>query len=135
MANSRRWSGVMALGCLLLAISGVQNLCGATVLIKSGPAEEARLRPIAKVGIQLGPQPHELERYAADELARYVGKLFAVEVVRGVEQLESADVLLLVGTPETNPAVAQSLGKDSWPQVSDQGIVLKRATSPANRRW
>ena len=127
MANSRRSSGGMALGCLLLAISGVQNLPGATILIKSRPAEEPT-GAMAKVGIWLGPQPHELERYAADELAKYVNKLFAVDVVRGVEQAESADVSLLVGAPETNPAVAQALGENNWPQVTDQGFVLKRAT-------
>ena len=38
-----------------------------------------------------------------------------------------AVVVFLIGSPATNPAVAKALGPGGWPEVSDQGIVLKRA--------
>ena len=98
--------------------------CGPSAV---SPANELTA-PIRCVDIQLGLQPHELERYAADELARYITRLFHVEVTRGGAQSPPADVLLLVGTPQTNPAVSQALGSGNWPQVSDQGIVLKTAS-------
>ncbi|MBM3890272.1 MAG: hypothetical protein FJ388_14250, partial [Verrucomicrobia bacterium] len=102
-------------------------LLGGAVLIKWKP-DAGPIKAVPKVGIQIGPKPGEVERYAADELASYLGKLFRIETRPAVERPESADVLLLVGTRDTNPAVAKALGKEAWPQVSDQGIVLKRAT-------
>jgi hypothetical protein len=52
--------------------SVVASLCGATLLIKSGPAGKATA--IAKVGIQLGAQPNSSS--AADELARTSANCF-----------------------------------------------------------
>jgi len=104
-----------------------QYQLGASVLIKWKPDAELALA-VPKVGIQIGPQAGELERFAADELAGYLDKLFHVVARPAVERPNSADVLLLVGTPETNPTIAGALGKDGWPKVSDQGIVLKRTT-------
>ncbi|OHB79210.1 MAG: hypothetical protein A2W31_00180 [Planctomycetes bacterium RBG_16_64_10] len=108
-------SGVIVFVCSLAAASSGQ-------CVPVAPAA-----PVAKVGIQLGLRSNELERYAADELARYVARLFHVEVTRGGELPGSADVWLLVGSPATNPAVVQTLGNGNWPQVSDQGIVLQQA--------
>jgi hypothetical protein len=99
---------------------------GAAVLIKWKPDAEP-VQPVPKVGIQIGPQAGELERYAADELAGYLDRLYCIATKPVIERSTSADVLLLVGTPETNPTIAGALGKGGWPKVSDQGIVLKRA--------
>jgi hypothetical protein len=123
MASSTRFFGVIMFGCFMVVVGQGPCVRGAAPLAKPDEPEVA----VATVSVQLGPPAKELERYAADELARYVGKLFRTEVVRDVEHPESVDALLLVGTPDTNPAVAQALGNDNWPQVSDQGIVLKRA--------
>jgi len=105
-----------------------QYQLGASVLIKWKPDAEP-VQPVPKIGIQIGPQAGELERFAADELAGYLDKLYCVAAKPAVERSEPADVVLLVGTPETNPAIAGALGKDVWPKVSDQGIVLKRTTA------
>ena len=126
MASSRRMSAAILIGSFLAALGTWQHLRGAPAPSKSSPDEEPTV-PVARVGIQLGPAPNELERYAADELARYTGRLFQVEVMRDAEHPDSADALLLVGTPETNPAVKHTLGAEGWPRVSDQGIVLKQA--------
>jgi len=100
---------------------------GAAVLIKwKLDAEPAVAVP--RVGVQIGPKANDLQRYAADELAGYLGKLFRIEARPAVQRPESADVLLLVGAPGTNPAVAKALGKEAWPKVSDQGIVLKKTS-------
>lgn len=99
---------------------------GATVLIKWKPDAEPAVA-VPRIGIQIGPQANDLERYAADELAGYLRKLFRVDAKPATEPPAGADWILLVGTPQTNPAVAQALGSDGWPQVSEQGIVLKHA--------
>jgi hypothetical protein len=59
-----------------------------------------------------------LERYAADELRRYLEKL----------KLPASMPDLLVGSDSTNAAVNRALGESAWPGKSDQAIVLKPAT-------
>lgn len=81
-----------------------------------------------KVGVLIGPAPSELERYAADELCDYLGKLYGIKSIPGTEVSKSAEVVLVLGTPASNPAVGKALGADGWPRLSEQGIVLKRAT-------
>jgi hypothetical protein len=109
-------------------ISVYGNYRHGAVLIKWKPDAEPA-GPVPKVGILIGPKPNGVERYAADELSGYLDKLFHVEAKPAVEQDPgSADVALLIGTPETNPATAQALGKEGWPKVSDQGIVLKKTS-------
>ncbi len=87
------------------------------------------VQSVPKVGIQIGPQACDLERYAAEELAGYLDKLFHVRTKPTAERPEAADCVLLVGTPETNPAMAEALGTQGWPKVSDQGVVLKRTVA------
>jgi hypothetical protein len=80
------------------------------------------------VCVQTGPDPGDLERFAAEELASYLKRLFDIDAIPKTQTAVNADVHLLVGTPQSNPVVAKVLGQDGWPQVSDQGVVLKRAT-------
>ncbi|HPO16380.1 MAG TPA: sialidase family protein [Candidatus Hydrogenedentes bacterium] len=98
---------------------------GAT-LIKWKP-DAKPVSTVSKVGIQIGPKAGPLEQYAAEELASYLDKLFHIKAKPAADALQSAEILLLIGTPATNPAVAQALGNEGWPKVSDQGIVLKKA--------
>lgn len=81
-----------------------------------------------EVGVLVGPQPDELEQYAASELAGYLDKLFHINAKPSTERTGNPATLLLIGTPETNPLVAAALGQEGWPTVSDQGIVLKRTS-------
>ena len=92
------------------------------VLIKWKP--EAAGKP--RVGIHLGPQAGELERFAAGELSGYLKKLFDIDALRDAAAAAQADVHLVVGTPDSNPAVARTVGEGGWPKVTDQGLALKR---------
>ena len=101
----------------------------ATVLLwtcSAVPAAEP-VQAVPRIGIQIGPKASEVERYAADELAGYLDKLFHIVTHAGPSPGESADMVLLVGNPDTNPAVAKALGKEAWPKIGEQGIILKRA--------
>jgi hypothetical protein len=106
----------------ILSAYGQYNLGGA-VLIKWKP-DVGPTQIVPRVSIQVGPKADEVERYAADELASYLDKLFHIPR-QSLPNGEAADAILLVGSPQTNPTVAQALGKNGWPKVSDQGIVLK----------
>jgi len=104
-----------------------QYQLGATVLIKWKP-ENAPIPSSSRIDILLGPNPGDVERHAADDLAGYLDKLFAIKARPQQQQSGRADALLLVGNPQTNPLVARALGANGWPKLSDQGIVLKRTT-------
>ncbi len=82
---------------------------------------------VNKPGIVVGAGAPRLEQFAADQLSDYLNKLFRLEV-QPTDDLTTAKIGLLVGSPETNPAVAKALGVDGWPKLSDQAIVLKRGT-------
>ncbi len=87
---------------------------------------QARADDGNNLGIVVGPDAPRLEQFAADQLGDYLGKLFGLEVRPTSGLPASTGIGLLVGTPETNPAVAKALGVGGWPKLSDQGIVLKR---------
>ena len=53
--------------------------------------------------------------------------LYAINVKPAAVPAKSAEVILLLGSPQTNPAVLTALGADGWPRITDQGIVLKHA--------
>lgn len=69
-----------------------------------------------------------LEQFAASEIAGQFSRLFhgTVKVERTAGGVQ--DLLILVGSPSTNPAVGRVLGK-AWPKLSDQGHVLKSASA------
>ena len=93
--------------------------------LKEASAPKATPRPSASVLI--GPDAPPLERFAADELCSYLKKLYKIDIQPITKPNEATGTTFIVGAPSTNPAVAESLVTDSWPEVSDQGIVLKRA--------
>lgn len=77
-----------------------------------------------RVGFVVGPNAPALEKRAAEESAAQFQRLFSVETVVAAEASPDANSVVLIGSPETNPAVKDALG-DNWPKVSDQGIVIK----------
>lgn len=97
-------------------------LIGLGFVARTAPAAATR-----KVAVVVGVQCTDLERYGANELCRYLDKLFNIKTVPTHEVPAEADYVLIIGSPQSNPVVAEGLGKDGWPQVSDQGIVLKQA--------
>lgn len=123
--NQPQWT-LLLFGCFLAMAGRTVSLHGETLPTESRLTDTVATNSPA-IAIQCGSQQPELERYAAQELARYVDRLFDASVTVDGEKSVGADVWLIVGSPATNPAVAEALAADGWPSVSDQGIVLKPA--------
>ena len=79
------------------------------------------------VNVVLGENAPKLEQFAAAELCRYLDRLYGLKVQPTTAPVKSAEATFIVGGPATNPATRKALGPDGWPNVTDQGIVLKRA--------
>jgi len=108
----------------ILLLIGLFTVVGLTsVSAWAGTNEEKH----PSVAVQVGPQDSELEQYAARELCGYLQKLYGIHTAPTDEIAAEARIAILIGSPTTNPAVAEALGPDGWPEVTDQGIVLKRA--------
>ncbi|NQT13934.1 MAG: hypothetical protein HQ582_14365 [Planctomycetes bacterium] len=107
---------VFTFGCLTAVICGTSH-----------GGEDPSPRAQAEVAVVVGPGAGPLDRYTADELCSYLGRLFDVEVEPSSDLPATAKSGFLIGSPETNPAVAEALGEQGWPGVSNQGIVLKGA--------
>jgi len=101
--------------CWLLALASAAWLAHATSAQAENPS----------VAVVIGPSAGELERYAANELCGYLSKLFGIKARPVTSLTESAQIGLLVGSPQTNPSVQAALGTDGWPKLTDQGLVLK----------
>ena len=78
------------------------------------------------VGVVVTAGQPDLELFAASELCRYLSDLFGVDADPSEETEGFSDGLFLIGSPATNPAVAEATGGGSFPDVSDQGIVIRR---------
>ncbi len=90
---------------------------------------------MTRAHVVIGPNAPEMEQFAASELGRYLRECFDAEVSVGRETVDSADVLFLVGSPSTNPAVRRATARRAFPQVSDQGIVLRRLRHRGRRSF
>ena len=78
-----------------------------------------------RVDVITGPQAPSLEQMAGRELVDQWAKLFEdVQIEPGDSAPASARKVVLLGSPQTNPAVAAVCG-DSWPGLSKQGFVIK----------
>ena len=65
-----------------------------------------------------------LEKLAAKELGSLLERAFEdVDVVVSDQGRRPVTATILIGTPETNPAVRVVVPK--WPEISDQGIVIR----------
>ena len=94
-------------------------------LITSLPASETVL-------VVVGSQAPALERDAATELASQWKKLFGVDTTLINDKAPAVGATVLIGSPTTNPAVARAVGK-TWPNITDQGLVIRRAQSSTGR--
>ncbi len=88
----------------------------------------ATVHPAAGTGmaveVVVGPAASELEQLAARELSGQFERLFGATVSTNRSLAENAAQVVIVGGPDSNPAVKEALG-DRWPEVSDQGIVIR----------
>lgn len=80
----------------------------------------------AKPGIVVvhGTKISELEQLAVKECAAQVAKLFGAEVKVTSSLDDTKGATILVGNPETNPAIKTVLG-DKWPNLSEQGHAIR----------
>lgn len=77
------------------------------------------------VTVVTGPDSPELERFAAEELARQFTDLFQADVKHAESIPAKAENLILIGSPATNPAIAKISG-EIWPKnLTEQGHLLK----------
>lgn len=76
----------------------------------------------AEVSIVHGPQAPALERYAAQELGKLLERAFR-DVQPQISSQSAGKVVVLVGSPLTNPSIGARFG--DWPEVTDQGIVIR----------
>ena len=83
--------------------------------------------------IVVGPNAPALERFAASELQRYLRILFGPTVPVVEDAAGRPAHAVLIGSPQTNPAVASSGLARGWPSTSDQGIVLRGGA--AEQTW
>src|SRR3990172_3456869 len=101
--------------------------CGLGVMLWWGHrSAQAETVPAETVAVVVGEKAPELERYAAGQLCGYLEALFGLRVYPTAEVPETAEVLFLLGSPATNPAVREATEPNPFPQVSDQGLVLRR---------
>ena len=94
-------------------------LCGVGLVFSSGHA-----LAVPRVDVVVGTSAPRLERFAAQELAGQLKALFDAEVHISEKLPEKSDYPILVGSPQTNPAV-RALAGDRWPKLTDQGHVVR----------
>ena len=120
MKSCRRWRypffgmGPAAIGLALLLLLGSWSACR--------PAREQ-----VRVSVVVGSAAPELERFAARELCSYLAKLYGIQAYPERHPSASAQALFLIGNPQTNAAVKKAARQQPFPEVTDQGIVLRRA--------
>lgn len=85
-----------------------------------------------KVEIVVGADAPKLTRFAADEMSGQLKTLFDAEVTVSNSIRPDAANVILLGQPDTNPALAKAIG-DAWPKLTEQGIVIK-TIGPADKR-
>ncbi len=79
-----------------------------------------------RVAVVVGSAAPELERFAARELCEYLAKVYGIQAYPERHPSASAQAVFLIGGPGTNAAVERAAGGQLFPEVSDQGIVLRR---------
>lgn len=90
---------------------------------------------MTRAHVVIGRDAPELEQFAALELGRYLQECFGAEVSIGDDAAGPGDVLFLVGSPATNPAVGRATVRRAFPKVSDQGLVLRRLRQRGRRAF
>jgi hypothetical protein len=93
-----------------------------TLFPSLSPAYAQTQTPSTRVSVVIGKNAPELERFAATELCGYLEKLFGVKTEPAISPIANSAAVFLIGSPSTNPRIK------SFPNVSDQGIVIRNAT-------
>ncbi|NOY42081.1 MAG: hypothetical protein GXP26_09625 [Planctomycetes bacterium] len=120
--NNQRFDGAWGFKSAALGIA----LLVSSSIAWAVPAQSGG-NPI-KVAVVIGKEAPELDRHAATELCGYLEKLYGIRTTPSDKASKKAEMVILVGNPETNPAIAKAIGAEAWPKLTDQGLVLKRVS-------
>jgi hypothetical protein len=74
----------------------------------------------------IGHDADKLEQFAALELQSYLKRLFGVTAKIGYLLSDTAEYRVILGNPQSNPIITQVIGKADFPQLSDQGFLLRK---------
>ena len=96
----------------------------AAVGLQFGAAAAAEASP-PRIVIVVGAKAPALERLAAAELETMLERLYEADVVVGNTSDPESRAQILVGRPTSNPIIDRTMG-DSWPELTDQGLLLRR---------
>ena len=77
------------------------------------------------VAVVIGSDAPELEIVAAHELSGYLEGCFGVRTVPSCGFSDQADTIFLIGSPSTNSHVARACSRRPFPQLGEQGFVLR----------
>ena len=91
----------------------------------AGAAGQAADSSAPTIRIVIGERADPLQRYAASELEDMLERLFAVSATVDTALDPTSSAMVLLGSPDSNPELATTVG-ESWPQLSDQGLLLRR---------
>ncbi len=76
----------------------------------------------------ISKEAHELERFAASQLQGYLKRLFGLSATIANSPGRTAEFLVILGNLKSNPVVVQALGEENFPQLSEQGFLLRKIT-------
>jgi len=114
-----------------IAIMRLHNLLfvhALSILVSSAttgiPIARARAADQRHVDVLIGQDASNLEQFAAQQLCYYLKEIYDVTSEPLFEPRLDAHIKLIVGRPTTNSTVARALAGTSWPEMSEQGIVL-----------
>lgn len=79
-----------------------------------------------RIGVLVGAKASKLERFAADELCRYLKEIFGLDVVSSTAPSSSQHQFFLLGDGSSNPAATGHV--EAFAGLSGQGVLLKRTT-------
>jgi len=120
MRNMKRLMRPQAAGKILLLV-GLFAIVGLTSVSAWAGTDEEKQPGVA---VQVGPKAPNLEQYAAEELCGYLKKLYGIQTRPDEDNSADAEMVFLVGSPKSNPAVGKYLPPGAWPELSDQGLAI-----------
>jgi hypothetical protein len=74
-----------------------------------------------KVTLVIGEKAHALDKAAAEQIATDFKALFEAETSIQSTAPADGDHVVLVGNPQSNPAITA----EAWPKITEQGVVIK----------
>jgi len=78
------------------------------------------------VELIIGHEADELEQFAVSELQSYLKRLFGVTANIRHSPNSTAEYRVILGNPQSNPIIVQAIGEANFPQLSDQGFLLRK---------